>query len=81
MRDDVRLGPVPPDQGGIKLQLLLDHDGCWPSFAVVSEGWMSYVRMAGAVELPADSILVVYRGYVDYLLFGQWCERGGSSRG
>jgi IS4 transposase len=63
-------------KGAIKLHLLLDHEGYLPSFAVVSEGRLSDVKMAWALDLPPDSVIVLDRGYVDYLLFGQWCREG-----
>jgi|SRR5882724_6803830 len=63
-------------KGAIKLHLLLDHEGYVPCFGVVTNGRVSDVKMAWAVNLPADSIIVMDRGYVDYLLFGQWCEAG-----
>jgi len=63
-------------KGAIKLHLLLDHEGYLPSFAVVSEGRLSDVKMAWALDLPPDSVVVLDRGYVDYLLFGQWCREG-----
>lgn len=63
-------------KGAIKLHLLLDHEGYLPCFGVVTNGRVSDVKMAWAVNLPADSIIVMDRGYVDYLLFGQWCEAG-----
>ena len=42
----VRLGQVPPAKGAIKLHLLLDHDGYLPSFAVVTEGKHSELKVA-----------------------------------
>jgi len=61
-------------KGAIKLHLLLDHDGYLPCFAVVSKGKVPDVKMAWALQLPADSVVVMDRGYVDYHLFGCWTE-------
>ena len=63
-------------KGAIKLHLLLDHDGYLPCFAVVSEGKMHDVKMAWALDLPRDSVVVLDRGYNDYHLFGSWTEEG-----
>jgi len=64
-------------KGAIKLHLLLDHEGYLPTFAVVSTGKVPDVKMAWALELPSGSVVVMDRGYNDFLLFGSWCEEGG----
>jgi hypothetical protein len=63
-------------KGAIKIHLLLDHDGYLPCFAVVSKGRVHDVKMAWALDLPPDSVLVLDRGYNDYHLFGCWTEQG-----
>jgi len=63
-------------KGAVKLHLLLDHDGYLPTFGVISEGKMHDVRMAWALELPPDSVVVLDRGYTDYHLFGLWTDEG-----
>jgi len=63
-------------KGAVKLHLLLDHDGYLPTFGVISEGRMNDVRMAWALDLPPDSVVVLDRAYTDYLLFGSWTDEG-----
>jgi len=63
-------------KGAIKLHLLLDHDGYLPSFAVITEGRVSDVKVAHTLRLDPGTIVVYDRGYNDYLLFGQWTNRG-----
>jgi hypothetical protein len=63
-------------KGAVKLHLLLDHDGYLPTFGVISEGRMHDVKMAWALELPKDSVVVLDRGYTDYHLFGSWTDEG-----
>lgn len=63
-------------KGALKLHLLLDHDGCLPVYAYVSEGREADVNVAWQLQLPKGSIVVVDRGYVDYLLFKRWSEEG-----
>ena len=54
--------PVPPmfdwakfrrTKGAVKLHLLLDHEGCLPGWAVITEGKMHEVRMARNPAIPA----------------------------
>ncbi len=62
-------------KGAIKLHLLLDHDGYLPTFGVITDGKTHDVRIAQTLKLPAESVLAIDRGYVDYELFGRWTER------
>ncbi len=63
-------------KGALKLHLLLDHDGCLPVYACISEGREAEVNVAWELDLPKGSIVVVDRGYVDYHLFKRWSEEG-----
>jgi hypothetical protein len=56
-------------KGAIKLHLLLDHDGYLPSFAVVSEGKTSEIKVARTLRFAPDTILAIDRGYTDYAWF------------
>jgi hypothetical protein len=53
-------------KGAIKLHLLLDHDGYLPSFAVVTEGKTSEIKVARTLRFAPGTILAIDRGYVDY---------------
>lgn len=53
-------------KGAIKLHLLLDHDGYLPSFAVVTEGKKSELKVARALQFEQGTILAIDRGYIDY---------------
>ena len=59
-------------KGAIKLHLLLDHDGYLPSFAIVTEGNVSDVKVAHQFHFDPGTIVVDDRGYNDYALFGKW---------
>jgi hypothetical protein len=59
-------------KGAIKLHLLLDHDGYLPSFAIITEGNVSDVKVARQFHFDPGTIVVDDRGYNDYALFGQW---------
>jgi len=58
-------------KGAIKLHLLLDHDGYLPSFAVVTEGKMSELKVARSLQFEPGTILVIDRGYIDYDWFAR----------
>ena len=64
-------------KGGVKLHLLLDHDGYWPTYAVLSDAKTSEVSIARTLALPKGSIVVIDRGYVDYALWGRWTRDDG----
>lgn len=63
-------------KGAVKVNLLLDHEGYLPTYAVVTGGRVNDVRVLQGLDLPADSVLVVDRGYLDYALYSRWTERG-----
>lgn len=56
-------------KGAIKLHLLLDHDGYLPSFAVVTDGKTGEIKVARTLRFAAGTILVIDRGYIDYVWF------------
>ncbi|HEX9060735.1 MAG TPA: IS4 family transposase [Clostridia bacterium] len=58
-------------KGALKIHMLLDHQGCLPSFIRMTNGKCHEVNVVkkdrfGFPELPSDSILTVDRGYMDY---------------
>ncbi len=63
-------------KGAIKLHLLLDHDGYLPSFAIVTEGNVSDVKVARQFHFDPGTVVIDDRGYNDYALFGQWTTEG-----
>lgn len=63
-------------KGAIKLHLLLDHDGYLPSFAVITEGKVSDVKVARQFHFDPGTIVVDDRGYTDYALWGHWTVEG-----
>ena len=62
-------------KGAMKLHLLLDHDGCLPVYAHVTEGAVADVSVAQELVLPPGSIVAMDRGYNDYRLFECWTEQ------
>jgi hypothetical protein len=62
-------------KGAIKLHLLLDHDGYRPSFAVVTEGKTSEIKVARTLRFDPGTILAIDRGYVDYQWFRELTQQ------
>ena len=58
-------------KGAVKLHLLLDHDGCLPSFAVVTNGKTSDIKVARRLRFERGTVVVMDRGYIDYEWFVQ----------
>ena len=54
----------------------MDHDGYLPSFAVVTEGKYSELKVARALHLEAGTILAIDRGYNDYDWFAELTRDG-----
>lgn len=56
-------------KGAIKLHLLLDHDGYLPTYAVITPGNKSDIKVARRMRFDPGTVLVMDRGYVDYEWF------------
>ena len=63
-------------KGGIKLHVLLDHDGYIPIFVHVTEARKHESTIAKSLTLPPDSIVAIDLGYTDYRLYGDWTRQG-----
>lgn len=63
-------------KGAVKLHLLLDHDGCMPSFAVVTNGKTSDIKVARRLRFERGTVVVMDRGYIDYEWFVQLTHQG-----
>ncbi len=59
-------------KGAIKLHLQLDHQGCLPCWALVTDGDTNDVRIAQRLDFAPGTIVVVDRGYLDYALYERW---------
>lgn len=64
-------------KGAVKIHLLLDHDGCLPQFAVITDGKTSDIETARTLTFPPGTMLVVDRGYNDYEWFNDLGEQQG----
>jgi hypothetical protein len=63
-------------KGAIKLHLLLDHQGCLPCWALVTEGKQHEVKVAQRLSFAPGTIVAMDRGYNDYALFSAWTDAG-----
>ena len=63
-------------KGAIKLHLLLDHQGCLPCWAWITDGKTHDVKAARLLDFAPGTVVAVDRGYVDYRLFARWTEAG-----
>jgi len=63
-------------KGAIKLHLQLDHQGCLPCWACVTDGQAHEVNIAQKLMFPAGTIVAMDRGYIDYSMMYQWHKNG-----
>lgn len=59
-------------KGAIKLHLQLDHQGCLPCWALVTDGDTNDVRVAQRLTFAPGTIVAIDRGYLDYALYHRW---------
>jgi putative transposase len=62
-------------KGGIKLHTLLDHDGYIPAFIKVTAAKVSDLSVAKILKLPAFSIVVMDRAFVDFGWFAKLTKK------
>src|SRR5437762_4029606 len=63
-------------KGAVKLHLLLDHDGYLPSYAVITDGKKSDIKVARMMKFAPGTVLVMDRGYNDYDWFAELTDEG-----
>lgn len=63
-------------KGAVKLHLLLDHDGYLPTYAVITDGKKSDIKVARTMKFAAGTVLVMDRGYNDYDWFAELTDAG-----
>ncbi len=54
-------------KGALKLHLVLDHDGCLPCYAVITEGKQAGVKQARKISFLPGTMVVFDRGYLPRL--------------
>lgn len=63
-------------KGAVKVHVGLDHDGLLPSFVNITHGKAHDVHVGRALDLSADSIVVIDRAYTDYTWFNTLNNKG-----
>ena len=63
-------------KGGVKLHLLLDHDGYLPKYAVIEPASVAELKVARRLDLEPGTIVVFDRGYTDYKWFASLSKQG-----
>jgi hypothetical protein len=63
-------------KGGVKLHLLLDHDGYLPKYAVIEPANKAEIKVARKLPLEPGTIVVFDRGYTDYKWFASLTKQG-----
>ena len=63
-------------KGGVKLHLLLDHDGYLPRYAVIEPAHKAEIKIARRMSLEPGTIVVFDRGYTDYKWFASLTKQG-----
>ena len=59
-------------KGAVKLHTLLDYDGCLPVYINLTDGKVNDAMAAKEIVLPADSVVVADRAYVDFENLYRW---------
>ena len=63
-------------KGGVKLHLLLDHDGYLPKYAVIEQAKKAEIKVARQLRLEQGAIVVFDSGYTDYKWFASLTSKG-----
>lgn len=63
-------------KGAINLHLQLDHQGCLPCWALVTDGDTNDVRVAQRLTFAPGTIVAIDRGYLDHALYHHWTVIG-----
>ncbi len=58
-------------KGAVKLHFTLDHDGCLPTWLLITEGARHEITVARQQAFAAGTLLVFDRGYLDFTWFAQ----------
>jgi hypothetical protein len=67
-------------KGAVKIDMLLDHDGYLPKFAVITDGKMSDIQVARQQQFEPGTMLVFDRGYQDLRLVARTDPQQGAVR-
>jgi hypothetical protein len=63
-------------KGGVKLHLVLDHDGYLPKFAIIENANVPELKVADQFSFEPGTILVMDRGYTGFKFFQKLTAQG-----
>lgn len=63
-------------KGGIKLHVLLNHQGHLPEYVLMTEGKCQDIMAARSMKFPKGSLIVMDRGYADYAWYKKLSDDG-----
>jgi hypothetical protein len=63
-------------KGGVKLHLVLDHDGYLPKFAIIENANVPELKVAEQFSFEPGTIVVMDRGYTGYKFFQKLTAQG-----
>jgi len=63
-------------KGGVKLHMVLDHDGYLPSFAVIEPAKVPELKVAEQMFFEPGTIVVMDRGYTGFRFFKRLTQQG-----
>jgi hypothetical protein len=63
-------------KGGVKVNVLLDHDCYLPTFVRISPAREHEIKTARLLNLNPGSIIAMDKAFNDYQLFANWTEKG-----
>src|SRR6266849_2841192 len=63
-------------KGAVKLHFTLDHDGCLPTWLLITEGARHEITVAREQTFAPGTLLVFDRGYIDFAWFARLTEMG-----
>lgn len=63
-------------KAAMKLHVSLDHNGCIPQFATITEGKVADIEIGRTIQYAPGSIVVFDKGYTDYQWFKALNQQG-----
>ena len=63
-------------KGAVKLHVGLNHSGCLPEFAAITDGKTSNIAIGRTLRFPKGSLVAIDRGYNDYGGYKQLNDNG-----
>jgi hypothetical protein len=63
-------------KGAVKLHTVMDYDTCLPTYLHLTDGKVHDAQVAKTISVPAGSVIVADRAYLDYTNLYRWHSEG-----